>query len=185
MRVLHSPQESVRRAFDLMPLESETDWQVVAARLQAVQSALWRDCAPLCTKGSRGRWCRRRRQVEACAAQCDTWGGRDDGHSSYFARLVGGTRAVPVPTGLERGARVAPGPTWSSVPGCASDYLPGAAPADPVGRDLYSVAARYFTGSELDLEDTYRVRVVRAASHRGPDVVGLRADRARESRSRR
>ena len=155
MRVLHSPQESVRRAFDLMPLESETDWQVVAARLQAVQSALEGLRATL-HEGLERQVVSSRRQVEACAAQCDTWGGRGDEHSSYFARLVGRYPGGPSATGLERGARAAARAYLEFGTWLRQDYLPGATPADPVGRDLYSVSARYFTGSELDLEDTYR-----------------------------
>ncbi|MGH8997171.1 MAG: DUF885 domain-containing protein, partial [Acidimicrobiales bacterium] len=36
------------------------------------------------------------------------------------------------------------------------EYLPSATPKDPVGRERYSLAARYFTGAQLDLEDTYQ-----------------------------
>ncbi len=94
--------------------------------------------------------------MEACAAQCDTWGGRGDEHSSYFARLVRRYPGGPSATGLERGARAAARAYLEFGTWLRQDYLPGATPVDPVGRDLYSVSARYFTGSELDLEDTYR-----------------------------
>ncbi len=155
MRVLHSPQDSVRRAFDLMPLAGEADWEVVAARLHAVAGALSGLRATL-QEGLDRRVVSSQRQVAACAVQCDTWGGRSDEDSSYFARLVGRYPGGPSAAELEKGARSAARAYLEFGTWLRQEYLPGATPVDPVGRDLYTIAARYFTGSELDLEDTYR-----------------------------
>jgi uncharacterized protein (DUF885 family) len=154
IRVLHSPQESVRRAFDLMPLATEMDWEVVAARLHAVGPALDSLRVTL-QEGLARRVVSSRRQAAACAAQCDTWGGRDDGSSSYFTRLARQYPGGPSADALERGAGQAARAYLEFGSWLREHYLPGATPVDPVGRDLYAVAARYFTGSELDLEDTY------------------------------
>jgi uncharacterized protein (DUF885 family) len=88
--------------------------------------------------------------------QCDTWGGRSDESDSYFARLVGRYPGGPSAAALERGARSAARAYLEFGTWLRERYLPGATPLDPVGPDLYAVAARYFTGSELDPEETYR-----------------------------
>lgn len=155
VRVLRSPQDSVRRAFDLMPLAGEGDWEVAAARLQAVPDALDGLRATL-REGLARRMVSSQRQVAACAVQCDTWGGRGDESSSYFARLAHRYPGGPSADALEQGARAAARAYLEFGTWLRQEYLPGATPVDPVGRDLYTVAARYFTGSELDLEDTYR-----------------------------
>jgi uncharacterized protein (DUF885 family) len=154
IRVLHSPPDSVRRAFDLMPLTSETDWQTAVARLRAVPEALAGLRTTLLEGVSRGV-ASARRQVQACAAQCDTWGGRSDERSSYFAGLIHRYPGGPSDADLEQAARAAARSYLEFGDWLRTDYLPGATPVDPVGRELYSVAARYFTGSILDLEDTY------------------------------
>jgi uncharacterized protein (DUF885 family) len=155
VRVLSSPQGSVRRAFDLMPLAGEGDWEVVAARLHAVPAALDGLKATL-QEGLARRMVSSQRQVVACAAQCDTWGGQSDQGSSYFAGLIRPYPGGPSAAALEQGARSAARSYLEFGTWLRQQYLPGATPVDPVGRDLYTVAARYFTGSELDLEDTYR-----------------------------
>ena len=53
------------------------------------------------------------------------------------------------------------------------DYLPAANPVDPVGRERYALAARYYTGSDLDLEDTYAFGW--AELHRIEDQDGQRS----------
>ncbi len=154
VRVLHSPQDSVRRAFDLMPLHSETDWQVVAARMSAVPDALAGLRATL-GEGLARRLVSAQRQVRACAAQCDVWGGRDDERTSYFAgfirRYPGGSSAAA----LESAAGAAARAYLEFGDWLRTVYLPGATPVDPVGRERYQVAARYYTGADLDLQDTY------------------------------
>jgi uncharacterized protein (DUF885 family) len=155
LRVLFSPQDSVRRSFDLMRFETEEDWQVVAARLRAVPEAMagWRATLE---EGLSLRLVSARRQVEACAAQCDVWGGGSAEGSSFFEHLVG--RYPGGPSGAELGAAaLAAGQnfldfgTW-----LRQNYLPKAATVDAVGRERYGLAARYFTGSDLDLDETYR-----------------------------
>jgi uncharacterized protein (DUF885 family) len=154
LRVLHSPQDSVRRSFDLMPFDSEDDWHVAAARLRAVAQALagWRATLE---EGRSQQMMSARRQVEACATQCDVWGGRSGPGSSFFDGLVRRYPGGPIAGELEEGARQAAGAYLDFGSWLRDSYLPDAAPADAVGRERYALAARYFTGSELDLDETY------------------------------
>ncbi len=153
LRVSSSPQGQVRRSFDLMALEDEEDWEIVAARLEAVPAALDQLKVTL-AEGLRQGLVNARRQVLACAKQCNTWGGAEG--TSFFADLVnrypGGLSAAA----LQRGA-LASGQAYLELGSwLRKQYLPGADERDPVGRDRYALAARYFTGADLDLEDTYR-----------------------------
>jgi len=154
LRVLNSPHGSVRQCFDLMPLESESDWQVVAARLRAVPIALEGFRTTL-QEGLSRRLVSARRQVIASAAQCDTWGGLDGASSSFFANFVRRYPGGPSAAGLDEAARLAALAYLELGAWLREDYLPDATPVDPVGRERYALAARSFTGAELDLEDTY------------------------------
>ncbi|HYA69714.1 MAG TPA: DUF885 domain-containing protein [Acidimicrobiales bacterium] len=153
LRVIHSPPGSVRQVFDLMALETEADWEVVATRLRAVPGALDGFRATLRDGLSRGL-SSAQRQVVACADQYDSWGGREDADNSFFATLVRRHPGGPTPA-LESAARSASQAYLELGTWLRRDYLPAATPIDPVGRERYALCARYFTGSDLDLEDTY------------------------------
>ncbi len=154
LRVLHSPQDSVRRCFDLMRLETEEDWRMAAARLRAVPDAIdgWRATLE---EGLSRRMVSARRQVEACAVQCDVWGGRKAEGSSFFDALARRYPGGPSAGELAQGARMAGQAFLDFGTWLRQNYLPEAATADAVGRERYLLAARYFTGSELDLDETY------------------------------
>jgi uncharacterized protein (DUF885 family) len=154
LRVIHSPPGSVRQVFDLMPTDSETDWDVVASRLRAVPIALAEFRSTLLHGLSRGL-SSAQRQVIACAHQYEAWGGLEDAGTSFFSNLVRRYPGGPSATALERGARSASQAYLDLGAWLRRDYLPAATPIDPVGRERYALCARYFTGSDLDLEDTY------------------------------
>jgi uncharacterized protein (DUF885 family) len=154
LRVLFSPQDSVRRSFDLMRFETEEDWGIAAARLGAVPGSMagWRATLE---EGLSRRLVSARRQVEACASQCDVWGGRGAERSSFFDQLIGRYPGGPSATELGDGARVAAQAFLDFGTWLRQSYLPEAADKDAVGRERYGLAVRYFTGSDLDLDDTY------------------------------
>ena len=155
LRVLASPPDTLRKVFDLMPLETEEDWQVVATRMSAVPAALEQYRATLAEGISRHRVCARR-QVLATAAQCEAWGGRDQAGSSFFAGLARGYQGGTSTDFLERAAEAAARAYISLGAWLRDRYLPAATPVDGAGRERYERAARYFTGADLDLEDTYQ-----------------------------
>ena len=154
LRVLHSPHSAVRQSFDLMRLEDESDWEVAAARLRAVPGALEGFRATLQEGMARGLT-NAQRQVRACAAQCDAWGGLDDSETSFFAGLVRRYTGGPSALELEDAAAAASKSYLEFGAWLREHYLPAATPVDPVGRERYALAARYFTGANLDLEETY------------------------------
>lgn len=153
LRVISSPQGQVRRCFDLMPRQTEEDWQNIAARLAKVPAALDQLRVTL-NESRRRRITSPVRQVEACARQCDQWGGA--GGRSFFASLVAQYEGGRSLSALERGAREAEQAYLELADWLRQDYLPDATTQDMAGRERYALCARYFTGSELDLDETYR-----------------------------
>ncbi len=154
LRVLHSPHGAVRQCFDLMRLDDEQDWQRAAARLLAVPGALAGFQETL-SQGMALGLVSARRQVVGCAAQCDTWGGLDDAASSFFASLVRRYPGGPSAAELDAAAGVAAQAYLELGAWLRDEYLASATQRDPVGRERYALAARYFTGAQLDLADTY------------------------------
>ncbi len=154
LRVIFSPLDQVRRSFDLMSLDAESDWQTVAARMHAVPAALAGLRGTLEMGIEQGQLSATR-QVLACAAQCETWGGLGDQEDSYFATLVRRYPGGPSEEPLGSGAREASTAYLELAAWLRNAYLERATPKDAAGRERYALAARYFTGAELDLEDTY------------------------------
>ncbi len=154
LRVIFSPIDQVRRTFDLMRLEQESDWETVATRMDAVPAALEGLQTTLQEGIARGQ-VSAKRQVLACALQCETWGGLDDARHAYFAALVSRYPGGPSEERLRAASGRAASAYLQLGAWLRSDYLGRATPHDAAGRERYALAARYFTGSELDLEDTY------------------------------
>ena len=154
LRVIGSPPQSIRQSFDLMATEDDDDWQNVASRLRAVPAALEGYRATL-NQGLTLGLVSARRQVRACQAQCATWGGRGDEQSSFFSGLVRRYPGASLQVELEQAARQAAFAYVELSAWLGDHYSGGATEVDAVGRERYGSAARYFTGSDLDLDDTY------------------------------
>jgi len=128
-------------AFDAMDAESPEGREAVEARLAALPEAMERYRA-LLQEGLRRGAAVSRRQVEAAVAQ-----GRAQ------AALYHGTAARagrPPEAGEAAALALAALTDWLE-----RAYLPGATPADGVGREAYARAARQHLGKTLDLKETY------------------------------
>jgi len=160
LRVLDSPVSSVRMVFDLMPRDTEADWDAITARAAAVPQALSSFQAAL-SEGVQEGLVAARRQAVACARQADTWGGqRDSADPPFFAGLIDAFDA----TGIEQPALRS---RLADVAGRATaayaalgrylveEYLPHASERDAVGEERYARMARAFNGTALDLPETY------------------------------
>ena len=163
LNILASPLQSLRRVFDLMPRETEQQWSNVAARLAALPGALAGYRALLDAGIERGIVSTRRQAAE-CAQQAAVWSGQEGGPPPFFETLVAGFEGSPAASGaagqalaaeLAAGARSAADAFAGLGRYLADRYTPAAEPHDPVGRERYALGARVFTGTELDLEETY------------------------------
>jgi len=163
LRVLGSPVQYVRMAFDLMPNATPDDWQVIAERLALVPQGLASIEAGF-TEGAAQGIVAARRQAVACAQQADVWGGVSGGgaggESPFFHALVDEYERSDVSdralaSRLRQLATRATEAYASLGRYLVEEYAPHATERDPVGRERYSLYARDFNGIELDLDETY------------------------------
>jgi uncharacterized protein (DUF885 family) len=159
LRIIGSPVQAIRQCFDLMPYDTARDWEVAAARLARVPAALESFRRAL-QEGVRRDVVAARRQALACAAQAGTWGGLDGDGAPFFLTLVErydatGLGDVATRRALEQHARDATAAYASMSEYLRGEYAPRASERDAVGAERYAVWAEAFTGTKLDLLETY------------------------------
>lgn len=158
--VLGSPVQGIREVFDLMPTADEADWAVLAERLRAVPEAVTGYLSALRDSAAQGRPAARR-QVLACAAQCDDNVGPDGFFlaTATRARVAPGPGAEPLPEELldelDEAALGASGAYAELADALRSDLLAAATDADAVGEERYALRLQYYLGAEVDLRETY------------------------------
>jgi uncharacterized protein (DUF885 family) len=160
LRVISSPVSEIRLCFDLMPRATVGDWETITARVAGVPQALDGVRAALDVGVSRGVVAAQR-QATACARQADTWGGVGDDGPPFFLALVDECERAGIVDGarraeLTRAAEQATAAYAAFGRYLVSEYLPRADPRDPVGPERYARLSRAFTGTQLDLHETYR-----------------------------
>lgn len=150
---LFSPAHSVRGVFMMMPTATDQDWAAIAARLRATPAALAGYRESLATGLSRGLPAAPR-QVTTVIGQFGEW--LDDGTGrNWFAELVsGGPEALREE--LDAAAADAASGVATLRDWLRDVYAPAVTGApDAVGRERYARWARYWTGSDLDLDEAY------------------------------
>jgi uncharacterized protein (DUF885 family) len=161
LRVIGSPVSDVRICFDLMPRETEQDWERITARTAGVPHALDTLIASL-REGMRLGIVAARRQAAACARQADIWGGTsDESTEPFFLTLLDELDAAKIDSRalrvrLDDVARRATHAYAALSRFLVEEYLPVAAENDAVGAERYARWARTFTGTDLDLSETYQ-----------------------------
>ncbi len=168
--VLASPVQSIREVFDLMPRDDAADWALLAERMRAVPAAVDSYVSALRDSAVAGRVAARR-QVLACAAQCDDNVGPD----GFF--LAAAVRAHAAAAADDAAGPAGPGVAeqpdeellaeLADAAAGASDAYAGLArflreellvhapEADAVGEQRYALRLRYYLGAEVDLRETY------------------------------
>jgi len=149
---------TLRMVFDVMPRATEQDWANIAARLALVPQGVESYRVSL-EEGKRMGVLTARRQVAHAMKQSATYGGAD-GATPFFQTLVDAFEATGIQSEGLKADLVAGAATASQTYVEFSRYLEeefmdSAVERDGVGRDLYQLMARAFTGVELDLEETY------------------------------
>lgn len=150
---LSSPVHAVRQVFSLMRTETEEDWAAIAQRLGAVPHSLAGYQASL-AEGLRQNLPAGPRQVATVVDQLGDWLGSDAAHS-WFAQFVKGAPSA-LAGDLDRSARQATQAVAELRQWLRTTYAPAIdGAADTVGRQRYAQAARYWNGTDLDLEEAY------------------------------
>ncbi len=155
LNVLASPVQGIRRVFDLMPTEGESDWATIARRLGRLPAAIAGYRTTLEAGLAAGR-AAPRRQVEACLKQCETWAGGDaDGFFTEFTGRAPEDLAAGLRRDLQAAAAAGDAAYGAFATFLRERYLPQAIVRDAVGEERYARYSRSWNRCDLDLHETY------------------------------
>ncbi|MFD3875452.1 DUF885 domain-containing protein [Streptomyces sp. NPDC058623] len=152
---IHSPAHSVREVFTLTPADTEEEWAAIAERLRAVPAALAGYRESLALGLERGLY-GSPRPAATFVEQLGVWAGEgEDGARDFFGAFASaGPEALRAE--LDAAAAGATAAVAELRDWMRDVYAPAVADApDPVGRERYARWARYFNGTDLDLDEAY------------------------------
>lgn len=158
LNVIESPPQISRDIFDLMPRDTDAQWQVIAQRMRALPATLegYRESI---AAGAAAGLAPAIRQVGEVAAQSRRVAGSDAG-AGFFGALAAeasGHDAVsePLRRELTEAARGASQAYDDLARFLEEDLAPLATQADAFGRERYELASEVFLGTRVDLDETY------------------------------
>ncbi|MFH9864123.1 DUF885 domain-containing protein [Streptomyces sp. NPDC017202] len=151
---LSSPVHQVREVFTVTPTETDADWAAVAERLRAVPAALagYRESLAL---GLERKLYGAPRPAVTFTGQLSEWTDTDGSGRGWFEDFVSaGPEALRAELG--RAARTANTALVELRDWMRDVYVPAVQGApDTVGRERYARWARYYNGTDLDLDEAY------------------------------
>ncbi|MFJ8361211.1 DUF885 domain-containing protein [Streptomyces sp. NPDC093984] len=151
---LSSPVHSVRNVFTITPVATEEDWAAVAERLRAVPAALrgYRESLAL---GLERKLHAGPRPTATFIEQLTEWSDKDGQGRGWFEGFASqGPDALRAE--LDEAARAATAAVTELRDWMRDVYAPTIEDApDTVGRERYARFARYFNGTDLDLDEAY------------------------------
>ncbi|MFD5518953.1 DUF885 domain-containing protein [Streptomyces sp. NPDC127066] len=151
---LHTPVHSVRQVFTLTPTETDEDWATVAERLRAVPAALagYRESLAL---GLDRKLYAGPRPTATFVGQLTEWSDTDGEGRGWFEDFVSAGPASAREE-LDAAARTATEAVVGLRDWMRDVYAPTIQGApDTVGHERYARLARYFNGTDLDLDEAY------------------------------
>ncbi|MFF2099374.1 DUF885 domain-containing protein [Streptomyces sp. NPDC058202] len=151
---LHTPVHSVRQVFTLTPTGTDEDWATVAQRLRAVPAALTGYRASL-SLGLDRKLYAAPRPAATFIEQLTEWSDTDGQGRGWFEDFVSAGPAS-LREELDTAARTATEALLSLRDWMRDVYAPTIEGAsETVGRERYARLARYFNGTDLDLDEAY------------------------------
>ncbi|MGP3983011.1 DUF885 domain-containing protein [Streptomyces sp. KR80] len=148
---IHSPVHAMRTALTVTPAVSTEDWSAIAERLHAVPAAVEGYRVSL-AEGLDRKLPAGPRQVATFIGQLDDWVGKD---RSWFAEFAS-AGPKELRSELDMAAAAATGALADLRDWLRGSYAPAVEGApDVVGRERYARWARYWNGTDLDLEEAY------------------------------
>ncbi|WP_369044003.1 DUF885 domain-containing protein [Streptomyces sp. Midd1] len=151
---LHTPVHSVRQVFTLTPTGTDEDWATVVQRLRAVPAALtgYRESLAL---GLDRKLYAAPRPAATFIEQLTEWSDTDGQGRGWFEDFVSAGPAS-LREELDTAARTATEALLSLRDWMRDVYAPTIEGAsETVGRERYARLARYFNGTDLDLDEAY------------------------------
>lgn len=156
LNVIASPAQELRDIFDLVPTESEEDWENVAKRLRNLPAAMDGYIETLRSGIAAGN-VPAIRQVREVIAQAN----KQVAGTGFFFEFTGGAKAgeneLPeaLKADLAAGARESSAAYATLAAFLRDELAPHAPEKDAVGREIYALASRSFLGATVDLDETY------------------------------
>ncbi|MFD8299777.1 DUF885 domain-containing protein [Streptomyces bauhiniae] len=150
---MHTPGHSVRDIFSVTPQETEEDWAALAERLRAVPAAYEGYRASLALGLERGLYAAPR-PTATFIEQLTEWADTGEGRGWFEDFAAAGPEALRAE--LDDAARAATASVAALRDWMRDVYAPAVADApNTVGRERYARGARYFNGTDLDLDEAY------------------------------
>lgn len=150
---MHTPGHAVRDIFSVTPQETEEDWAALAERLRAVPAAYEGYRASLALGLERGLFAAPR-PTATFVEQLTEWADTGEGRGWFEDFAAAGPEALRAE--LDDAARAATASVASLRDWMRDVYAPAVADApNTVGRERYARGARYFNGTDLDLDEAY------------------------------
>ncbi|MEU6814269.1 DUF885 domain-containing protein [Streptomyces sp. NPDC046860] len=150
---MHTPGHSVRDIFSVTPQETEEDWAAIAERLRAVPAAYEGYRASLALGLERGLHAAPR-PTATFVEQLTEWADTGEGRGWFEDFAAAGPEALRAE--LDEAARAATASVALLRDWMRDVYAPAVAGApDTAGRERYARGARYFNGTDLDLDEAY------------------------------
>ncbi|WP_309141806.1 DUF885 domain-containing protein [Streptomyces griseicoloratus] len=149
-------QQRVQDIFQLMPTKTPDDWAAAARRMSRVSRTLDGLRESLTRGLDKQHFTAAPRQVRIIADQLDAWIRDADGRGWYAGFCADADVPAPLRSELDRSAALATAAAAGMRDWLRTAYLPRAeAQPDGVGADRYRTWARFWTGADLDLHETY------------------------------
>ncbi|MER8032731.1 DUF885 domain-containing protein [Streptomyces bauhiniae] len=150
---MHTPGHSVRDIFSVTPQETEEDWAALVERLRAVPAAYEGYRASLALGLERGLYAAPR-PTATFVEQLTEWADTGEGRGWFEDFAAAGPDALRAE--LDDAARAATASVAALRDWMRDVYAPAVADApNTVGRERYARSARYFNGTDLDLDEAY------------------------------
>ncbi|QJC22348.1 DUF885 domain-containing protein [Arcanobacterium buesumense] len=147
-----TPLQGITEVFDLMPTDTATDWELIAARLHNIPQALagWKQTLALRTNQGPAH---ASRQIELAIAEAMHVASEA---SALTALAQRGAHAYPqLAATLNEGANLARKAYGELSDFLRTDIAPHGSERDAFGRERYERRIRQFVGARLDLDETY------------------------------
>ncbi|WP_448321164.1 DUF885 domain-containing protein [Streptomyces sp. CO7] len=151
---IHSPAHAVREVFTVTPADTEADWAAIAERLRAVPAALagYRESLAL---GLERKLYAGPRPTATFVEQLAEWADPNGTGRGWFEDFAA-DGPQKLRGELDEAARGATAALAELRDWMRDVYAPAVAGApDTVGRERYARWARYFNGTDLDLDEAY------------------------------
>lgn len=150
---MHTPGHAVREIFTVTPTETEEDWAAIAQRLRAVPEAFAGYRASL-ELGLDRKLFAAPRPTATFIGQLTEWADTGEGRGWFEDFAAAGPEALRAE--LDEAARAATGAVVELRDWLRQVYAPAIEDApEVVGRERYARWARYFNGTDLDLDEAY------------------------------